>query len=189
MKRTRSTNSRDLVLDAAEAVAHERGVPGLTLDAVAARAGVSKGGLLYHFPTKEALIQSMVARIAYLAKEHFKEELASEPPGPGRHAHCFLRLLLDSKSRFFPRLKHMATPLLVAVAESPELLDPMRRFFREIRQGMVEDGLAPERAWLIMAAVDGIKFWRILRIMEPSGRDLKKIRILLEKLINDEIPA
>ena len=35
----------------------EEGVVKLTLEAVAQRAGVSKGGLLYHYPSKEALIK------------------------------------------------------------------------------------------------------------------------------------
>ena len=43
----------------------------LTLDAVAERAGVSKGGLLYHFPSKESLLQAMVDRnMRRLSRDH-----------------------------------------------------------------------------------------------------------------------
>jgi AcrR family transcriptional regulator len=49
MKQTRSTNSREKLLDAAEVVVMERGANSMTLDAVAAQANVSKGGLLYQF--------------------------------------------------------------------------------------------------------------------------------------------
>ncbi|MCL4694718.1 MAG: TetR/AcrR family transcriptional regulator, partial [Candidatus Hydrogenedentes bacterium] len=49
----------DLLLDSAEAVVVEGGPSRLTLDAVAEKAGVSKGGLLYHFPTKDALVEAM----------------------------------------------------------------------------------------------------------------------------------
>src|ERR687886_430113 len=38
------------------------GAPALKLDAVAAQAGVSKGGLLYHFKTKRELVQAMIER-------------------------------------------------------------------------------------------------------------------------------
>ena len=38
------------------------GARALTLDAVAAEAGVSKGGVLYHFATKRALIDGLIAR-------------------------------------------------------------------------------------------------------------------------------
>ena len=45
---------RSQILDAAEAVVMRDGVRNLTLDAVAQQSSISKGGLLYHFPTKEA---------------------------------------------------------------------------------------------------------------------------------------
>jgi AcrR family transcriptional regulator len=45
-------DTRSQILDAAEAVVMCQGVRNLTLDAVAAHAGISKGGLLYHFRSK-----------------------------------------------------------------------------------------------------------------------------------------
>src|SRR3954471_16318681 len=54
---------REALLDAAEALLAEQGAQGLTLAAVADRAGVSKGGLLYHFASKEALISGMIERL------------------------------------------------------------------------------------------------------------------------------
>ncbi|TIP57248.1 MAG: helix-turn-helix transcriptional regulator, partial [Mesorhizobium sp.] len=56
--KTRRTNSRDRILAAAADVARESGPGSLSLDAVASRAGVSKGGLLYNFPTKAKLMQA-----------------------------------------------------------------------------------------------------------------------------------
>ncbi len=53
---------RDRVLDAAETMARGEGSANLTLDAVANKAGVSKGGLLYHFPSKDALLAAMIGR-------------------------------------------------------------------------------------------------------------------------------
>ncbi|SET29205.1 TetR/AcrR family transcriptional regulator [Nonomuraea wenchangensis] len=54
---------RDELLDAAEEILCDQGSAALTLSAVADRAGVSKGGLLYHFNSKEALIKGMVERL------------------------------------------------------------------------------------------------------------------------------
>src|SRR6266540_1213684 len=58
--KTRRANSRDRILAAAADVARESGPGSLSLDAVASRAGVSKGGLLYNFPTKAKLMQGLV---------------------------------------------------------------------------------------------------------------------------------
>lgn len=56
-------NLREALLDAAEDLIVERGAAGVSLDKVAARAGVSKGGLLYHFPSKNALAQALIQRM------------------------------------------------------------------------------------------------------------------------------
>ena len=55
--------AREAVLDAFESLLIEVGERAATLDAVARRAGVSKGGLLYHFPTKEAMIAVLLERL------------------------------------------------------------------------------------------------------------------------------
>ncbi len=56
-------NARDRVLDAYETLLIEHGGAAVTLDAVAAAAGVSKGGLLYHFASKEALATGLLDRL------------------------------------------------------------------------------------------------------------------------------
>ncbi len=61
MPQQRST--RDRLLDAFEQLLVNEGSRAATLDAVAAAAGVSKGGLLYHFGSKEALVDGMVERL------------------------------------------------------------------------------------------------------------------------------
>ncbi|NJP90222.1 TetR/AcrR family transcriptional regulator [Nonomuraea sp. FMUSA5-5] len=66
---------RDELLDAAEDLLCDQGSAALTLAAVADRAGVSKGGLLYHYGSKEALIKGMVERLI----EDFDALLAAQP--------------------------------------------------------------------------------------------------------------
>ncbi|GAA2213155.1 TetR/AcrR family transcriptional regulator [Nonomuraea monospora] len=66
---------RDELLDAAEDLLCDQGSAALTLAAVADRAGVSKGGLLYHYGSKEALIKGMVERLI----EDFDALTAAQP--------------------------------------------------------------------------------------------------------------
>ena len=49
-------SKRTNILDAALRVAERDGVTGITLDAVAQEAGLTKAGLMYHFPSREALL-------------------------------------------------------------------------------------------------------------------------------------
>jgi AcrR family transcriptional regulator len=55
--------ARDRVLDSYETLLIEKGIGAVTLDAVAAAAGVSKGGLLYHFASKDALAEGLLSRL------------------------------------------------------------------------------------------------------------------------------
>ena len=63
-KKRGAPSKRDSILYAAGQVVISEGAGQLTLDSVAEKAGVSKGGLLYHFPTKDALISELLS--AYL---------------------------------------------------------------------------------------------------------------------------
>lgn len=66
-----AAGTRDRILDALETLLLSGGNAGITLEAVAAEAGVSKGGLLYHFPGKEALLVGAVERLGERVEEQF----------------------------------------------------------------------------------------------------------------------
>lgn len=57
------SSTRERIIDALQEVLAHEGPEGATLEAVAARAGVSKGGLLYHFRSKELLFAGLLARL------------------------------------------------------------------------------------------------------------------------------
>ena len=78
---------RDRILDAAEELICARGVGSLTLDAVAHLADVSKGGLLYHFRSKDCLISGLQQRLA----EHLEERLQNTKHQPLPVSLAFLR--------------------------------------------------------------------------------------------------
>jgi len=61
---TKAQKTRRGVLDAAERLVDRHGAARLTLAGVAWEAGVSKGGLLYHFGTRDELIAAMLAAVA-----------------------------------------------------------------------------------------------------------------------------
>ena len=55
--------ARDKLLAAFEQIVLDDGERAATLDAVAAAAGVSKGGLLYHFPHRQALVDATLQQL------------------------------------------------------------------------------------------------------------------------------
>ncbi|MBF4560653.1 TetR/AcrR family transcriptional regulator [Microbacterium sp. VKM Ac-2870] len=58
--------AREKVLDAFEAILVDEGERAATMDATARAAGVSKGGLLYHFASKEILEAGLIERLQTL---------------------------------------------------------------------------------------------------------------------------
>lgn len=72
-----ASTTRDRILDALQEILVQEGGSAVTLEAVAAAAGVSKGGLLYHFPSKEAMVTGLVARLAGQAEDEFSEAKAT----------------------------------------------------------------------------------------------------------------
>ena len=79
----RKPEAREKLLSAFEHLVLTEGERAATLDAVAAQAGVSKGGLLYHFPHRQALVDAALARCEELAQADL-ERLTSSPQGAAR---------------------------------------------------------------------------------------------------------
>jgi AcrR family transcriptional regulator len=71
------TATKEKLLDAFDTLLDEHGTAGATLDAVAAKAGVSKGGLLYHFGSKAELIKGSLERLDQLVDEDIEEMKAA----------------------------------------------------------------------------------------------------------------
>lgn len=86
------SQTRERILDALQAQVAQAGPAGATLDAVAARAGVSKGGLLYHFGTKEALFAGLLERL----RAHAAADIAGWESGGDDLVSGYLRSSSDA---------------------------------------------------------------------------------------------
>lgn len=86
---------RAALLDATAAIIAEQGLARVTVDAVARRAGVTKGGLFHHFPSKQALIDGVADRMIATADETVDAQMAVDTEPRGR----FTRALMNCVSR------------------------------------------------------------------------------------------
>ncbi|OUZ12852.1 hypothetical protein BHE97_00360 [Aeromicrobium sp. PE09-221] len=57
-------SKREHILDTGLVLIEREGLAGLTFEALAAESGVTKGGLLYHFPSREDLIEAIHRHVA-----------------------------------------------------------------------------------------------------------------------------
>ncbi|RBQ14225.1 TetR/AcrR family transcriptional regulator [Spongiactinospora rosea] len=68
-------SSRTTILEAAQRIAGRSGIGSLTLDAAAQEAGLSKGGLIYHFASKEQLMLAVVEYVTASWEERMLAQL------------------------------------------------------------------------------------------------------------------
>ena len=149
---------RPQLLQAAAAVVRRAGAEALTLDAVAAEAGVSKGGLLYHFPTKDALIQGLLVA----ALDRFDDALRSEPQvDPGDLGRAYLRVTAEGASE--------DSSLIAVIAQRPELIAPMRARYAHWTAALVADAGDPVEAWVMRLTADGLWLADVLDLAPPDA--------------------
>jgi AcrR family transcriptional regulator len=179
-----TNDARTRILDAAEAIIQARGVAGLTLEAAARDAGVSKGGLLYHFASKEALLAALMARLADFLRAEYRACVEAQPPGPGRVARANLEWGFgEGEMVCNERHDRAAAIFLAAFHHDPALLDPVRGVIAEMRADMAADGLAPGVGAAIHAAADGMFMARIFRLYAPTPAERAAMRATLAGLL------
>ncbi len=172
----------DRVLDAAEAVVVRQGIGNLTLDAVAAEAGMSKGGLLHHFASKDRLIEAMVLRCAAGWRECAIGAYEESSAGPGRMARALLNHLKDAEG-WTEQCQRSSSAVFAALVQNPRLIEPMRAVYGEIRQRLADDGLESGVGETVCAAMDGLWLCRVLGLGSVDQGLMDRIRLTLEPLV------
>ena len=176
-----SAATRERLLAAAAAVVRREGARGLTLDAVARQAGVSKGGLLYHFPGKRELVRGLVADWM----DRFEAEVDAEaaPGGTGGWTRAYLHA--SDMTRVAPGERDVEFSLLSVLIDAPEELDFVRERYTAWQARMNDDGIDPIDATLVRLAADGLWFADLLGLAPPKGRTraelLKRLQALATK--------
>jgi AcrR family transcriptional regulator len=165
------SSTRERLLEAAASIVQREGVLALTLEAVAARARVSKGGLLYHFPTKEALVRALLE----YHLDQFEQALArgSEP-----------FVVAYGRQDTTPSSLALFRGMLAAFALDPELLALVRERYRHWLAQLP----AQIDALVAMLAADGLFLWAVLGIDVPDHQ-LALVRQRLVQLAASAVAA
>jgi AcrR family transcriptional regulator len=175
--------TRDALLDAAETVVGRQGIANLTLDAVAAEACVSKGGLLHHFPTKDRLVKALVTRSAESWRACYMDAYGRTPEGPGRMTRALLSHCLSNAQNWTDQLRRSSSAVFAALAQNPNLIEPMRAVYSDLHQRIDEDGLPPGVGQAVAAAIDGLWLYWVLGLA-PVNQDLMtRVRLALEDVV------
>ncbi|MCP5179112.1 MAG: TetR/AcrR family transcriptional regulator [Pseudomonadales bacterium] len=128
-QQTKSQLTRNSILDAAVSVIYDLGYANTTTEAVARRAGVSRGAMLHHFPNRQQLIEATVRhlnelRLAMFAREESEVQAGAEYTRVEEGIDAYWRQLNTPTFIVFQELKvaartdsQLATVLLPALKE------------------------------------------------------------------------
>ena len=173
--KTRRANSRDRILAAAAEVARVAGPGSLSLDAVASRAGVSKGGLLYNFPTKAKLLQALVQ--GYL--DEFDAALETTAKA-GASGESLLAVYIRLSANEWEKPQPSASWIFSAIAEDPDFLTPIKTFKRQLFERL--KGETPDIKALLICylAIEGL---RSMNLFDSDVLSVDERRLLVSSLL------
>jgi AcrR family transcriptional regulator len=153
-------DTRRRLLDAATAVVRRDGARALTLEAVAAEAGVSKGGLLYHFRSKRELLDAML--------EGWLQEFATEIEAASGCGFAAGYVRASDMSGWAAAERATEFGLLAAMVDEPGALERVRERYAEWQARLAEAD-DPARATLARLAADGLWLADLLGLAPPAG--------------------
>jgi len=171
-----SNSKRNNILLAASIIVKNNGVEKLTLEAVAKEAGVSKGGLLHHFPNKEALIKGMVEELTNDFFNNVQERVTSATVDAGKWSRAFIEAVDDD----IKEGNEITTALSAALFTNPELLCKFQSQYSTWQKNIENDGIDPVRSTIVRLAADGLWYAEIfgLGVLDDELRS-KVIRELI----------
>ena len=169
MKRERKPKeTKNKIIAATHRILREGGYfMNFSLDKVAQAAEVSKGGLMHHFQTKDALLRAAAQDTIDRFEAQLADEMAADDDDQGRITRAYVNVALDSEQ---PVL-HEASPLVLSYLNNKEGVERPNRFETWQRQ-TEHDGLDVVLATIIRFAVDGILYTELID-NQPIPAELK----------------
>lgn len=172
---TKAELKRNLILRATVEFILENGFNDLTLEAVAKHAGISKGGLLYHFANKEALLVGLTEHTFEEFIASFNEQANKERKEKGKWSRALIKL-------FKCDLEHKSELNIGVLAHSlldSETAGTITENYQYVQYKMEKDGISPVTATIIRLAMDGFYYSELLNVApmekELRGKVLKEL--------------
>jgi AcrR family transcriptional regulator len=163
---TRSERSRNVALDAALVIIARDGPGRLTLDAIARESGLSKGGVMHQFRTKEGALKALLER----QMAHFEEfSTAYRAKARVSSANPELATEIATVREAANTPNSAALALLAAMVESPDLMALPRDSDLKNIAAIKAEAADPDLAMLRWAAARGLMLSALFG-MSPIGK-------------------
>ncbi len=168
---------RRQLVDVAARIASEQGVGAVTLDAVAQAAGVSKGGLLHHFPGKMPLLDGLFDHLIEEFDRALADEMRADPVAQGRFSRAYLRVVANLRDN--PDENRQWVGLTMAMLNEPHLRERWRAWVDQRNADYVGTD-SSVTALTVRLAADGL--W-LTDITDCQTIDPETRKALVDRLI------
>ncbi|WP_246098032.1 TetR/AcrR family transcriptional regulator [Rhodococcus spelaei] len=156
-----AASTRDRILDALERLLLGRGLSQVTLESVAAEAGVSKGGLLYHFRSKDALLAGMVRRLGERSDQQLQEAGTSV-------AEWYLQTMNVGTTNELALFQSTIAALRSVDGQQGEVQQAVIEMMRTWDDGLRAEFDDPVQAEIVRLAGDGIYLAALMGLPQPD---------------------
>ena len=174
----KSANTRAALLAAAADVVRVQGVSNLTLERVAETAGVSKGGLLYHFSSKQALVLAMLTDTLGRADNALNALADNNELDDG----AFTKAYLDYVRTGQHDQVDSGAGVFAAAALNDGDLAPAQAQFAQWQQRLInDDGIDPTAALLARVVGDGLWLIDLFGLAPPTRSQREALCELVEQ--------
>lgn len=143
MEQLRSQARHQVILDAALRVFTHKGYRDATVEDIASESRTSKGGIYFHFPTKQAIFLALLDRTASLLQSRIESSIADERD-PVEKAERAIRTVLDIFASHRTLARLFLVEALGAGREFDERLAAIRASFARMVQEHLDDAVRRE---------------------------------------------
>lgn len=185
-QRRTASETRELIFEACSRILRREGLANLTLESVAEEVGLSKGGLLYHFPNKESLIEALFE----YHNQKFETRLIELAEKEGDDAGAWLRAYAKASIEQItdPGNASLYASLFAAEERYSSAHALMRQKYVDWQKHIEDSGLDPAWATLVRFAVDGLWFAEMHHYAPPDPEQRAKIVDLILQLTYNPTP-
>jgi AcrR family transcriptional regulator len=174
--------TRERLLIAAAKLVAADGPSALTLDRAAVAAGISKGAVLYHFKSKDALVEALLSTVLGQFDVATDVVVKRDTNSAGSYARAYAKVTFDPRNN----TPEATAGLLAAVTTNIDLLKPAAERHAEIQRRLEADGISPTLATLVRLATDGLYFSRAFRLAPLKDTEAAEVLKLLLQLVADQ---
>lgn len=156
---------RAQLIESARRLALENGLAAVSVDAVAADAGVTKGGLFHHFPSKSALVKAVFAHLLDEFSADLDTRMAVDPEPYGRFSRAFVQSVFEVGA------DAQWGPLWIATVTDPEL----RRLWGEwLAQQLSQHNETGPRLEIARFAADGVWLGHMFGVAPANPEEFRR---------------